>query len=234
MIKLKEVTKEFNLDEQVITPVRDVNLDIAKGEFIIIIGRSGTGKSTLLNLVAGLIKPTHGAISVGGRDLAGLSDRQMSLMRSREMGYVFQFPSLLPSLTILENITLPAGFSAEKTRVEPKIRAGELLGMLGLGERLGCYPRHLSAGEQKRAVIARSLMNEPKILLADEPTSDLDEKTENEIMVLLKQIHESGVTILMVTHSLGLVPYATRAYSMDKGKLTQVHKKKPAGSVPEK
>jgi putative ABC transport system ATP-binding protein len=226
MIKLKEVTKEFNLDQQVITPVRDVTMDIAKGEFIIIIGRSGTGKSTLLNLVAGLIKPTSGVISVGGRDLAALSDGEMSLMRSREMGYVFQFPSLLPSLTILENIALPAGFSAVKSPKDPKQRARELLGLLGMGERLACYPRHLSAGEQKRAVIARSLMNEPKILLADEPTSDLDEKTENEIMALLRQIHESGVTILMVTHSLGLVPYATRAYSMDKGKLSLANKKK--------
>jgi ABC-type lipoprotein export system ATPase subunit len=226
MIKLEGVTKEFNLDEQVITPVRDVNMDIAEGEFIIIIGRSGTGKSTLLNLVAGLIKPTSGVISVGGRDLASLSDKEMSLMRSREMGYVFQFPSLLPSLTILDNIALPAGFNGAKGRKEPDKRARELLGLLGLGERLECYPRHLSAGEQKRAVIARSLMNEPKILLADEPTSDLDEKTENEIMMFLKQIHESGVTILMVTHSLGLVPYATRAYSMDKGKLTLTHIKK--------
>jgi putative ABC transport system ATP-binding protein len=226
MIKLKEVTKEFNLDQQVITPVSDVTMDIAQGEFIIIIGRSGTGKSTLLNLVAGLIKPTRGVISVGGRDLAALSDGEMSLMRSREMGYVFQFPSLLPSLTILENIALPAGFSAVKNMKDPKIRARELLSLLGMGERLACYPRHLSAGEQKRAVIARSLMNEPKILLADEPTSDLDEKTENEIMAMLKQIHESGVTILMVTHSLGLVPYATRAYSMDKGKLTLANKKK--------
>jgi putative ABC transport system ATP-binding protein len=231
MIKLEEVTKEFNLDEQVITPVSDVTMDITKGEFIIIIGRSGTGKSTLLNLVAGLIEPTRGVISVGGRNLAALSDGEMSLMRSREMGYVFQFPSLLPSLTILDNIALPAGFSAAKNPKEPKGRARELLGLLGLGERLTCYPRHLSAGEQKRAVIARSLMNEPKILLADEPTSDLDEKTENEIMILLKQIHESGVTILMVTHSLGLVPYATRAYSMDKGKLTLATKRKHPAKV---
>jgi ABC-type lipoprotein export system ATPase subunit len=225
MIKLVNVTKEFNLDEQVITPVRDVSLAIGKGEFVIIIGRSGTGKSTMLNLVAGLIRPTTGSVLVEGHDLAGLSDKEMSRLRSREMGYVFQFPSLLPALTIRDNIAMPSTFSADKKKKDPSKRAGELLEMLGLGERMECYPRHLSAGEQKRAVIARSLMNEPKILLADEPTSDLDERTEKEIMALLKQIHDSGVTILMVTHSLGLVPYATRAYSMDKGKLSLTHQK---------
>ena len=225
MIKLEHVTREFNLDQQIIVPVRDISLEIGKGEFIIVIGRSGTGKSTLLNLVAGLVKPTAGAITVDGRELSQLSDKEMSRLRSREMGYVFQFPSLLPSLTILDNISMPASFSAQKGGNGSHKRAAELLGMLGLGERLDCYPRHLSAGEQKRAVIARSLMNEPGILLADEPTSDLDEQTESEIMGLLKNIHDGGVTILMVTHSLGLVPYATRAYSMDKGKLTLKHKK---------
>jgi ABC-type lipoprotein export system ATPase subunit len=120
---------------------------------------------------------------------------------------------------------MPSTFSADKKGKDSSKRAEELLGMLGLGERMECYPRHLSAGEQKRAVIARSLMNEPMILLADEPTSDLDERTEKEIMGLLKQIHDSGVTIMMVTHSLGLVPYATRAYSMDKGKLSLTHQK---------
>ena len=219
MIKLKEVTKEFNLDQQVITPVKEVSLEIGKGDFVMIIGRSGTGKSTVLNLVAGLIKPTSGSVFVEGRDLQTLSDKDMSRLRSNDMGYVFQFPSLLPSLTVLDNIMVPASFATKKSGNGAHKRAKELLGMLGLGERLDCYPRHLSAGEQKRAVIARSLMNEPKILLADEPTSDLDEQTESEIMGLLKQIHESGVTILMVTHSLGLVPFCTRAYSMDKGKL---------------
>jgi len=225
MIKLDNVTKEFNLDEQVITPVRDVSLEVGKGEFVIIIGRSGTGKSTMLNLVAGLIRPSSGRVLVEGRDLAQLSDREMSRLRSREMGYVFQFPSLLPSLSIRDNIAMPSTFSADKNSKGSPRRAEELLEMLGLGERMECYPRHLSAGEQKRAVIARSLMNEPRILLADEPTSDLDERTESEIMGLLKQIHDNGMTILMVTHSLALVPYATCAYSMDKGQLTLVHGK---------
>ncbi len=225
MIKLQEVTKEFNLDEQVITPVKEVNLEIDKGEFVMVTGRSGTGKSTVLNLVAGLINPTAGKIFVEGRDLQTLSDKDMSKLRSSDMGYVFQFPSLLPSLTVLDNIIIPASFASRKTRDGGRKRAKELLETIGLGDRLDCYPRHLSAGEQKRAVIARSLINEPKILLADEPTSDLDEQTESEIMALLKQINDSGVTILMVTHSLGLVPFCTRAYSMEKGKLNLAHTK---------
>lgn len=129
MIKLVNVTKEFNLDEQVITPVRDVSLEVGKGEFVIIIGRSGTGKSTMLNLVAGLIKPTTGSVLVEGRDLAGLSDREMSRLRSREMGYVFQFPSLLPALTIRDNIAMPSTFSADGKKKDSSKRAGELLKM---------------------------------------------------------------------------------------------------------
>ncbi len=230
MIKLQEVTKEFNLDQQVITPVKEVSLEIGKGDFVMVIGRSGTGKSTVLNLIAGLIKPTAGTVFVEARDLQTLSDRDMSKLRSSDMGYVFQFPSLLPSLTIIDNIAVPASFAIKKSKDGGRKRATELLGMLGLGDRLDCYPRHLSAGEQKRAVIARSLMNEPKILLADEPTSDLDEQTEREIMGLLKQINDSGVTIVMVTHSLGLVPFCTRAYSMDKGKLNLTHANNKSGA----
>ena len=230
MIKLQEVTKEFNLDQQVITPVKEVSLEIGKGDFVMVIGRSGTGKSTVLNLIAGLIKPTAGTVFVEARDLQTLSDRDMSKLRSSDMGYVFQFPSLLPSLTIIDNIAVPASFAINKSKDGGRKRAKELLGMLGLGDRLDCYPRHLSAGEQKRAVIARSLLNEPKILLADEPTSDLDEQTEREIMGLLKQINDSGVTIVMVTHSLGLVQFCTRAYSMDKGKLNLTHANNKSGA----
>ena len=224
MISLSKVTKEYNLDEQIITPVCDVSLEIKKGEFVIIIGRSGTGKSTMLNLVAGLVKPTRGEIAIDGESVEGMSDSKLSRLRSEKIGYVFQFPSLLPSLSILENIAMPATFSTVP-RTEPVLqRAEELLKTLGLGERMDCYPRHLSAGEQKRAVIARSLLNSPPILLADEPTSDLDELTEREIMQLLKEIHNTGVTILMVTHSLQLMPYATRSYRMENGKLSATRK----------
>ena len=224
MISLKNVTKEYNLDQQVITPVKNISLDIHKGEFIVIVGRSGTGKSTVLNLVAGLIKPTRGQVSIDGENIEALSDRDLSRLRSRKMGYVFQFPSLLPSLNIMENVVMPGAFNTDQKATRQK--ADELLKTLGLSERLDCYPRHLSAGEQKRAVIARSLVNQPQILLADEPTSDLDEQTEQEIMTLLSDIHSRGVTILMVTHSLSLMSYATRAFRMSDAVLTQVESRR--------
>jgi putative ABC transport system ATP-binding protein len=224
MIKLVNVTKEYNLDEQIITPVSDMSFDINQGEFIIIVGRSGTGKSTVLNLIAGLIKPTSGQVLLDDSNIHSLSDRELSIIRSQKMGYIFQFPSLLPSLDILENVLMPcsmvkAGINHKKTE-----RAEELLKMLGLGERMESYPRNLSAGEYKRAVIARALINEPEILLADEPTSDLDEQTEHEIMHLLKEIHLKGVTIVMVTHSISLMPYADRAFNMADGKLAIIKK----------
>lgn len=218
MISLKNVTREYPLDEQtVITPVNDVSLTVNKGDFLLIIGRSGSGKTTLLNLAAGLLRPNQGQVLIDGVDPWKLSDGEQSRLRSRKMGYIFQFPSLIPSLSALENVVLPAGFAQVHENGYRQQRAEELLKMLGLEERMGAYPRQLSAGEQRRVVIARALMNEPEVLLADEPTSDLDVQTEREIMDVLKRIHASGVTIVMVTHSLDLVPYATRTVRMANG-----------------
>ena len=186
---------------------------------MIIVGRSGSGKSTVLNIAAGLTKPTSGRVMLDGKYLDTLTDRKLSRLRSHKIGFVFQFTSLLPTLNIVENVLTPIMFNPVLDSNSADKRARELLEMLGLGERLDCYPRHLSAGEQKRVVIARALMNKPPIILADEPTSDLDEQTERDIIALLEEIHASGVTILMVTHSLRLIPYANRAYKMENGNL---------------
>lgn len=220
MISLRNVTRRFELGEMdAITPVRNVSLDIAAGEFIMITGRSGSGKSTLLNLTAGLIRPNSGEVLIEDVNLNGMSDREISRLRSQKMGFIFQFPSLLPSLTTLENTVMPATFVPPAARRDAHRRAAELLNTLGLAEKLDAYPRQLSAGEQKRAVIARSLINRPTVLLADEPTSDLDEQTEREVMGLLKEINASGVTLLMVTHTRQLLPYASRAFKMKDGSL---------------
>jgi ABC-type lipoprotein export system ATPase subunit len=221
MIRLENLTKEYNLDQQVITPVDKVSLDIARGEFVMIVGRSGTGKSTLLNLAAGLIKPTSGTVVLDGRDIAVLPDSELSRFRSHKIGYIFQFPSLLPALSILENVMTPAMFDGIGPE-EAGRRALHYLDILGLGDRAQSYPRHLSAGEQKRAVIARALLNSPPIILADEPTSDLDENTEQDIITRLDEIHASGITILMVTHSMNLLKHADRAFRMENGKLTNL------------
>lgn len=227
MLSLLNVTKQYTLDEQtVITPVRDVTLSIKRREFVIITGRSGSGKTTLLNLAAGLVRPTSGRVMIDDMSLWDMSDRQLSLLRASKIGFVFQFPSLLPSLTVLENITMPTTFGPDRNHKGACKRAAELLQMVGLSERMKAHPRQLSAGKQKRVVIARSLVNQPEVLLADEPTSDLDTETEHEIMTLLKEIHDGGVTVLMVTHSPELLPYATRALKMDNGILADIAKEK--------
>lgn len=222
MITFEKATKVFQLDaETKVTPVESVSLAVARGEFIIIIGRSGSGKTTLLNLAAGLVKPTSGHVLMNGSDLAGMSEKQLAALRSHNIGFVFQFPSLLSSLTVLENVALP-GIFVSKDKHPANQRAKELLKTLGLTSKEQVLPRQLSAGEQKRVVIARAMLNRPDLILADEPTSDLDEQTELEVMEILRDINRQGVTFLMVTHALQLLPYATRAFRMENGKLAQV------------
>lgn len=220
LICLKNVTRDYVVDEQtVITPARDVSLDISRGEFIMIIGRSGSGKTTLLNLAAGLIRPSAGEVIIDGTNIWKISNGQQSRLRNRKIGFVFQYPSLLASLTALENVVMPAFLAPGNGSADPYDRAGKLLDMMGLSNRLHAYPKHLSSGEQRRVVIARSLMNKPEILMADEPTSDLDVQTEKEIMSMLADCNKSGVTVLMITHGLELVPYAGRVYKMENGAL---------------
>jgi ABC-type lipoprotein export system ATPase subunit len=153
-----------------------------------------------------------------------MSDKALSLFRSRQIGFIFQFPSLIPSLTILENVLMPTVFTGKQDRTENRKNARRLLEMVGLNERTQVYPRQLSAGEQKRSVIARALINRPEIILADEPTSDLDEQTEHEIMKLLLEIRQPSVSFVIVTHSLQLLSYATRAFKMEEGNLHPIEK----------
>ncbi len=221
MISLNNVTKIYTLNkENSVTAVRDVTLKIEPGEFVVITGRSGSGKTTLLNLVAGLTRPTSGEVRVDGVALWDMSDKEQSSLRNEKMGFVFQFPSLLPSLTSLENVVLPVVFGTKRVPVGEDVRrrAVELLQTVRLGDKMRAYPRQLSAGQQQRVVIARSLIGHPELLLADEPTSDLDEQTEQEIMDLFQTIHSrTGVTIVMVTHTSQLVNYGTRAIQMAGG-----------------
>lgn len=220
MISFQDVSRSFNLDgESLITPVRNLTLTVERGEFTLIIGRSGSGKTSLLNLAAGLIRPSAGKIFIKDSDIWHLTDRQLSLLRARTIGFVFQFPSLIPSLNVIENVILPGSFSLKGEKEVVYQRASLLLNKVGLEKRIQVYPKQLSAGEQKRVVLARALMNEPEILLADEPTSDLDEKTEQEIMSFLRELHSSGTTILMATHSTGLIPFADRTLRMEGGNI---------------
>jgi ABC-type lipoprotein export system ATPase subunit len=224
MITLNSVTKTYPLKGASVAAVRGVSLEIRKGEFVMVVGRSGSGKTTLLNLAAGLTRPTSGNVVLDDADLWSMTDQQQSQLRSQKIGIVFQFPSLMPALTAYENVILPTTFlpNREPAQGNDHDRAVKLLHVVGLDDKLNAYPRQLSAGQQQRVVIARSLMNQPQVLLADEPTSNLDEKTELEIMALFHELHNSmGITIIMVTHTSQLVAYSTRAIEMANGLIIQ-------------
>jgi ABC-type lipoprotein export system ATPase subunit len=235
MIRLEDVTKTYTPSRGLpVTAVRELSLEIGRGEFAAIVGRSGSGKTTLLNLAAGLTRPTTGRVTLGGVDLWTLNDPQQSHARNRTVGFVFQFPSLLPALTVHENVILPTlfgangngaarGHTAGRGADSAPERAAALLERVGLADKLAAYPRQLSAGQQQRVVIARSLINQPQVLMADEPTSNLDETTEHEIMDLFRDLHASlGLTILLVTHTRQLVTAGMRTIEMAEGRIVLV------------
>lgn len=221
MIVLENVTKVYDLGRGAsVTAAREVDLEIAAGEFAVIIGRSGSGKTTVLNLAAGLTRPTSGRVTLDGVDMWKLTDQQQSHVRNQKIGFVFQFPSLLGTLTVLENVILPTTFGVNGSKIGARARARELLERVGLADKVNVYPRQLSAGQQQRVVIARSLINQPEVLLADEPTSNLDEKTEAEIVALFGNLHASlGVTVVLVTHTRQLVSAGMRAIEMAEGRV---------------
>jgi ABC-type lipoprotein export system ATPase subunit len=217
MIEAKGVTKSFSTTSSDVVAVNDVNLEVKPGEFVLILGRSGSGKSTLLAMLAGLIHPTAGVVRIRGNEIGNLSENKTAEVRAKEIGFVFQFSGLIPTITALENVMLPTLFFPDGPG--SRSRAVELLRKVGLSDRADAYPGTLSSGEMKRVAIARSLINGPPILIADEPTGDLDVDTEIEIMELFKALNREGTTIVMVTHNPDLAPYATRIYGMVKGRL---------------
>lgn len=221
LIELYDVDKIYQLTKKrTVTAVKKINLCVDQGEFLIITGRSGCGKTTLLNLVSGLTRPTSGQVMLDQIEVWKLPDLEQSLLRNKKIGFVFQFPSLMPSLTTLENVILPTIVEHNESQASIKERAQNLLDEVGLAEKMDSYPRQLSAGQQQRVVLARALINQPELLLADEPTSNLDEHTEREIMDLIKQIHDQrGITILLVTHTIELVSYGSNSLRMAGGEI---------------
>ena len=221
MITMQNVSKTYTVNKELTVPaVRGVSLEVEQGEFVVITGRSGSGKTTLLNLVAGLTRPTSGNVLLDGIEVWSLPDEEQSLLRNQKVGFVFQFASLLPTLTTVENVMLPTMFGEKQSSEHARERAMYLLEQVGLTDKVTSFPRQLSGGQQQRVVIARALMNEPQLLLADEPTSDLDERTEQEIMAQFRDIHaETGVTVLLVTHSAELGRYGTRSIEMADGEI---------------
>jgi putative ABC transport system ATP-binding protein len=219
-IRLEHISRYYTMGEAVIRAVDDVSLDLPTGEFLALLGSSGSGKSTLLNLIAGLDRPTSGAVIAHGQDLSTVSSLELARYRRQTVGMVFQSFNLLPRMTLEENVELPLRL-AEVERDDRGARVQEALERVGLGKRITHRPSELSGGEQQRAAIARALVNRPKILLADEPTGNLDSTTGESILTLLKEIQKNpGMTIVMVTHERPLAErYADRLAVMGDGKL---------------
>ncbi len=224
LIEIKGLTKKYRLGQEIITALDNVDLTIEEGEFLCILGTSGSGKSTLLHIMAGLEKPTRGEVLIKGVSLTKMKERKMAGFRRKYMGFIFQSYNLIPSLTATENVVLPLIFDGIKRKGREK-RSLQLLMQMGLKNRLKNKPTEMSGGQQQRVSIARALVNNPKILFADEPTGNLDTKTTKEIMDILKdKVNSSGVTLIMVTHDLEIAQYGDRIIHMRDGKITKIVK----------
>src|SRR5258708_15212059 len=224
-IRADRVSRHYKMGDALIRAVDQISLEVRTGEFLALLGASGSGKSTLLNLIAGLDRPSSGAIHAQGRDLAAMSSEELASHRNRTIGIVFQSFQLLPRMTLEENVELPLRLE-ETRRGDRPARVREALERVGLTARTRHRPTELSGGEQQRAAIARALVNQPKILLADEPTGNLDSKTGEEIMSLIAQIHRTpagtGSTIIMVTHERVLAErYADRILTLSDGAISR-------------
>ncbi|MEW6601790.1 MAG: ABC transporter ATP-binding protein [Nitrospirota bacterium] len=221
-IEVNDASKIYKVGDLIIKAVDSVSFNIDKGEFVSIIGHSGSGKSTLLSIIGGILSVTSGNVYFNGRDIYNLDEHALSQYRAEKIGYIFQFASLLPVLTVRENLLLPTIFKAGTNgNVEQKIE--KYLWMVGLQYKINAYPSQLSGGQQRRVAIARALMNDPEVILADEPTGDLDEITEKETMDLLKRINrDSGITFILVTHNLDLARNAGKWLKMDNGRLKEI------------
>lgn len=217
MIIVKNLTKNFVRNTQRFDAIHDVSFHVKEGEFAAVIGHSGSGKTTLFNMIAGLTKPTAGKILIHGSDLTQMSDKQQAAFRNQNIGYVLQGQSLLNNFTILDNICMAAYFSS--TIDIFRERALQLLNEIGLEELAKEYPSNLSGGEIRRVSIVRAMMNQPKVILADEPTSNLDPENSHKVMQMLKDISKKGTTVLLSTHELEYLDYVDSVFKMNKGNL---------------
>ena len=214
------LAKTYAAERGEIEAVKGIDLKVQAGEFASIVGRSGSGKSSFLAMIGGLSRPSRGSVRIGDTDIWALSDDQLAEFRNRRVGFVYQFASLLPTLRIIDNVVLPARLDPAKDVVAAFGRARELLDQFGLSDHLDAYPSEISSGEQRRAVIARALINEPALLLADEPTSDLDEVSETQIVEWFRGLNRGrALTLIMVTHNLRLAEQADRVIHIADGRL---------------
>ncbi len=218
MLKIKNISKIYKRAGIPFKALNNINLDIEKGDFIHIIGRSGSGKSTLLNIIGGLLNADEGEIILDNINYANLNDDEKSKFRNENIGFIPQSPPLLSYLTVLENIMLP--YELYDRDEDSEAKAMYFLKELGAEHLAKSYPKELSGGEARKIIIARALINDPKILIADEPTSDLDVENSKDVMELLSRINEKGTTVLVVTHELDTLKYGKKVFTMSEGVLT--------------
>jgi putative ABC transport system ATP-binding protein len=227
LIECRELTREFRRGENVIRPLDSLNLDVDAGTFLALMGPSGSGKTTLLNLIAGIDQPSRGSLHVGGVDIASLSRNKLAAWRSEYIGYIFQLYNLVPVLTAYENVELPL-LLHRMTAKERHAKVALALDLVGLADRHDHFPRQLSGGQEQRVAIARAIVTDPKIIVADEPTGDLDGAAAMSVMNLLQRLHrELGKTLIMVTHDPKTAAFADRTLHLEKGRLVD----DPAQSV---
>jgi putative ABC transport system ATP-binding protein len=234
LVEIQSVTKRYRKGEYTITPLESASLDIEDGEFVSLMGASGSGKSTLLNMIAGIDRPDSGTITVGGVEITHLSRTRLANWRAANIGYIFQTHNLIPVLTAYENIELPL-LLLPMSRAERRKRVEIALAAVDLLDRSEHYPRQLSGGQEQRVGVARAIVAHPKVVVADEPTGDLDGETSQQILHLLQRLNkELGVTMLMVTHDSDAAAIAGRRYRLVHGALVEQHKHSLAAAGPEK
>ena len=214
--RLEGVTKQYEVGDAIVSALKDVSLDILEGQFVVLLGPSGSGKTTLLNMIGGLDVPTRGQIWVGGSEITNMNEASLTMYRRKQVGFIFQFFNLVPSLTAGENVEMVAELTGNKRNAVPALRS------VGLGDRIGHFPAQLSGGEQQRVAIARALAKGPSILLGDEPTGDLDYETGKMILGLMRRINRSeNATILLVTHNVAISRMADRVIRMRSGEIVE-------------
>ena len=222
-IEIQDLTMRYMISNQEIVAVDGATLTVGRGDFLSVVGHSGSGKTTLLSIIGGIIRQSSGRVLYQGADISTLDDDGMSRYRNSQVGFMFQFASLLPMLTVKENLLLPTVFMPEPNGYEAARKAEKLLGMVGLTDKINAYPEQLSGGQQRRVASARAFMNNPAIILADEPTGDLDEETEHQMIDFFREMNRSaGITFIMVTHNTDLAKQAPRQFLMHRGAIQEL------------
>ena len=216
VIEIRGIIRDFKLGQEIVHVLKGIDLDIKRGEYVAIMGPSGSGKSTLMNLLGCLDTPTAGLYRLNGKDVSQMSDDELADIRNTEIGFVFQTFNLLPRTTALDNVALPMVYAGASKKVRND-RASEVLTDVGLADRMDHKPNQLSGGQRQRVAVGRALVNKPSIILADEPTGNLDSKTGTEIMALFDQIHAAGNTVIMVTHEEDIAAHAKRVIRLRDG-----------------